>query len=673
MTKTPSGPRVAALVGPYLSGKTALLESILLTCKAINRKGNAKEGYSVGDGSAESKSRDMGTELSVAAAEYIGEKWSFIDCPGSVELLQETYNALMVADCAVIVCEPELDKALTISPLLKFLDDHQIPHIIFINKMDSASVGVKATLEALQAVSQRPLVLREIPVRKGDEVSGHVDLVSERAFQWQEGKSSDLMQIPESLEMRETDARTEMLETLADFDDKLLEELLEDITPSTDEIYQNLTRDFQQDSIVPVFFGSAENDNGVIRLLKALRHETPEADQTAARLGLDEGGASAQVFKTLYAGHAGKLSYARVFSGSIKDGSELGGERVSGVYGLLGQKQNKQTTALAGEVVALGRLENAQTGKALRENGAAMTASWPAPLTPLFSMAVHADNRADEVKLSGVLAKLVEEDPSLGVEQSQESGELLLWGQGEMHLLIAIDRMGNRFNMNVNVTRPDVPYKETIKKHISQHARHKKQSGGHGQFGDVHLDIKPLARGTGFNFSDTITGGVVPKQYIPAVEHGINDYMKRGPLGFPVVDIAVTLTDGQFHAVDSSEMAFRAAAQLGMRTAMPNCQPVLLEPICKVDISMPNEFTSKIQRLVSGRRGQILGFDSKDGWKGWDEVSVQLPQSEMHDLIIDLRSMTLGIGTFSWSFDHLQEFVGKQADQVVAARANRGD
>jgi len=671
MTKTPSGPRVAALVGPYLSGKTALLESILLLCKSINRKGNAKEGYSVGDGSAESKSRDMGTELSVAQAQYIGEKWSFIDCPGSIELIQETYNALMVVDCAVIVCEPEIDKALTISPLLKFLDDHQIPHIIFINKMDSASVGVKATLEALQAVSQRPLVLREIPMRDGDTVSGHVDLVSERAFGWQEGKPSNLMKIPESIEIREHDARSEMLETLADFDDALLEELLEDIAPSKDEIYQNLTRDFQQDSIVPVFFGSAENDNGVNRLMKALRHEAPEAEQTAGRLGLDKGAECAQVFKTIYAGHAGKLSYARIFSGSINDGSDLNGARVSGVYGLLGQKQIKQDTSVAGEVVALGRLENAETGMTLGEGGGKVAAFWPVPLSPLFSMAVHAKNRADEVKLSTVLAKLVEEDPSLGVELSQDSGELLLWGQGEMHLLIAIDRMANRFNMSVTVSLPKVPYKETITKPATQHARHKKQSGGHGQFGDVHLEIKPLARGSGFNFADTITGGVVPKQYIPAVEHGINDYMKRGPLGFPVVDIAVTLTDGQFHAVDSSEMAFRAAAQLGMRTAMPNCHPVLLEPICKVEISLPNEFTSKIQRLVNARRGHILGFDAKHDWQGWDQVSVQLPQSEMHDLIIDLRSMTLGIGTFNWSFDHLQEFVGKQADQVVSARAVR--
>ena len=669
MTKTKSGPRVAAIVGPYLSGKTALLESILVACGTIKRKGNSKEGYSVGDGSPEAKARDMGTELSVARAEYLGEMWSFIDCPGSIELIQETYNALMVADCAVIVCEPEQEKALTISPLLKFLDDHQIPHIIFINKMDHASVGVKATLECLQAVSERPLVLREIPVREGDEVAGYVDLVSERAFHWQDGKASDLMKLPENVEDREADARAEMLETLADFDDKLLEELLEEVAPSTDEIYENLTRDFQADSIVPVFFGSAEHDNGVVRLLKALRHESPDQERTADRLGLDKSRPTAQIFKTLYAGHAGKLSLARVFSGAIKDGSDLGGERVSGVYGILGQKQTKQAVAEAGEVVALGRLDNAHTGLSLTDNKGEMPDFWPASLTPLFSLSIHAENRSDEVKLTEVLAKLVEEDPSLAVEQHQDSGELLLWGQGEMHLLIAIDRMANRFNMTVTSARPEVPYKETIQKSISHHARHKKQSGGHGQFGDVHLDIKPLTRGSGFNFSDTITGGVVPKQYIPAVEHGVKDYLQRGPLGFPVVDISVTLTDGQFHAVDSSDMAFKAAAQLGMREAMPNCNPVLLEPICQVDISMPNEFTSKIQRLVSGRRGHILGFDAKDGWKGWDEVSVQLPQSEMHDLIVELRSLTLGIGTFNWRFDHLQEFVGKQADQVVSARA----
>jgi len=668
VTKSPSLPRVAALVGPYLSGKTSLMESILSASDAINRKGNVKECNMIGDGSPEARARSMSTELSIAATEYLGEKWNFIDCPGSIELIQETYNALMVVDAAVIVCEPEAEKALTIAPLLKFMDDHQIPHIIFINKMDNASIGVKATLEALQEVSERPLVLREVPMRDGDEVSGHVDLVSERAFKWKEGEASDLVQVPENLLSREQDARTEMLEALADFDDKLLEELLEDVTPSTDEIYENLTRDFQEDLIVPVFFGSAEHDNGVQRLLKALRHEAPEPTQTVERLGLEATGTATQVFKTLHAGHAGKLSYARVFSGAVKDGMTLNGERVSGVYSLFGQKQNKVAEAGIGEIIAIGRMDGINTGDLITDQGSA-SIEWPEILTPLFSLAVHAENRSDEVKLTGALAKVIEEDPSLSVENNADTNELLLWGQGEMHLLIAIDRLKNRFNMEINSHHPQIPYKETIRKPISQHARHKKQSGGHGQFGDIHIDIKPLPRGGGFNFSDTITGGVVPKQYIPAVENGVKDYMQRGPLGFQVVDIAVTLTDGQFHSVDSSDMAFKAAAQLGMREGMPNCSPVLLEPICKVDISIPNTFTSKIQRLVSGRRGQILGFDAKEGWKNWDEVTVQLPQSEMHDLIIELRSMTLGVGTFSWEFDHLQEFSGKQADQVVADRA----
>ncbi|MEQ8805998.1 MAG: elongation factor G, partial [Rhodospirillales bacterium] len=269
----------------------------------------------------------------------------------------------------------------------------------------------------------------------------------------------------------------------------------------------------------------------------------------------------------------------------------------------------------------------------------------------------------------GALAKIIEEDPSISHEHNPDTGEMLLWGQGEMHLMITLDRMKGKFHIDVDSERPQVPYKETIRKPTSQHARHKKQSGGHGEFGDVHLDIKPLARGGGFTFGDTISGGVVPKQYIPAVEAGVREYLARGPLGFPVVDLSVTLTDGQYHNVDSSDMAFRKAAQQAMREGMPNCQPVLLEPICKVVISMPSEFTSRMQRLVSGRRGQIMGFDAKPGWAGWDAVQVQLPQSEMHDLVIELRSMTMGVGTFEWEFDHLQELMGKEADQVVAQRA----
>jgi elongation factor G len=375
------------------------------------------------------------------------------------------------------------------------------------------------------------------------------------------------------------------------------------------------------------------------------------------------------VFKSLHAAHTGKLSFVRVWGGEIADGTTLDDQRISGINHVVGQKLEKQPKAVAGEVVALGRLDDAATGALLSPSGKIVAGDWPQPLKPLFALAVHAQQRADEVKLTSALGRLVDEDPSMSFGHDTDTGELLLWGQGEMQLNIALDRLRNRYNMEIASSQPQVPYKETIRGTVSQHARHKKQSGGHGEFGDVHLDIKPLPRGTGFEFSDTITGGAVPKNYIPAVEIGVKEYLNRGPLGFPVVDVAVTLTDGQFHTVDSSDMAFRKAAALGMREGMPKCGPVLLEPIFNVRIAIPSEFTSRIQRLVSGRRGQILGFGPKADWNGWDEVSVLLPQSEIYGLIIELRSATLGVGTFEWTFDHLQELTGRLADEVVARRA----
>jgi len=670
MTKSTSGPRCAALVGPYTSGKTTLLEDMLFAAGAIDRRGTVKEGNTVGDGATEARARGMSTELSIASMTYLDEPWTLIDCPGSVELTHDAQCAMMVADTVIVVCEPAPERAVTISPLLKFLDDRDIPHILYINKMDQAEASVPATFEALQGVSSRPLLLREIPMRNdAGEITGMVDLVSERAWKWNPHKPSDLISLPEAVKDDEELARTEMLESLADFDDKLMEELLEDVVPSTDEIYQNLTKDLQQDLIVPVFFGSAENENGINRLMKALRHEAPGASKTAERLGIDtSGGAVAQIFKTVHAGHSGKMSMARIWAGEVKDGMSLNGDRVGGVNSLLGKATEKKSSAKVGEVVALGRMESAQTGDLLTEQGK-VDCDWPEPPAPLYAFAIHAEKQSDEVKLSGALAKLAEEDPSINAAHSEETGEFVLTGQGEVHLQIALSRMKGEYGLSVAHQKPMVPYKETIRKPASQHSRHKKQSGGHGEFGDVHLEIKPLPRGSGFSFSDTITGGVVPKQYIPAVEKGVVSTLSQGPLGFQVVDLTVTLTDGGFHAVDSSDMAFQKAAAQGMREALPNCNPVLLEPILNVSVSVPSEYTSKVQRMVSGRRGQILGFDAKEGWQGWDEVQAMMPQAEIGDLIVELRSQSLGVGTYTYEFDHLQEFSGKEADKVVAARA----
>ncbi|UKJ71932.1 elongation factor G [Azospirillum brasilense] len=663
--------RCAALVGPYLSGKTSLLESLLSAAGATTRKGSVRDGNAVGDSSPEAKARQMSVEVNVASFEFLGERWSVLDCPGSVELACETQSALMVADVAVIVAEAVPEKAVLLAPLFKFLDDNRIPHLLFINKVDSlGDLRVRDVVQAYQAVSARKLVLREVPIREGGKITGFVDLVSERAWHFNPHKPSNLVQIPDSLKDREHEARQEMLEAVADYDDALLEKLLEDVAPDTQEVYDRLASELADDLIVPVFFGSAENDNGIRRLLKALRHEGPDVATSAERAGIPaDATVAAQVFKTLNGSHAGKISLARVWRGTVNDGMTLGGERVSGVFRMMGHNQEKLSQAAAGEVVALGRLDKAATGDLLTDKGnAGRAALWPELPPPVFGLALHAQNRNDEVKLTAAIQKLVEEDPSLRLDQSTDTGELVLWGQGDIHLQIAMDRLRNKFNVSVKGVPPQVPYRESIRKGTAHHARYKRQTGGHGQFADIHVEVKPLPRGTGFQFEDGIVGGVVPRQFIPAVETGVRDYAVRGPLGFPVVDFAVKLTGGQFHAVDSSEMAFKTVARQAMTEALPACEPVLLEPILTVSIAVPSDFTSKVQRLVSGRRGQILGYDARPGWQGWDEVKAYLPQAEMHDLIVELRSLSLGVGTFTWSFERLQELTGKAADKAVEIR-----
>ena len=666
-----STPRVAAIVGPYLSGKTSLMESLLFVAGALPRKGSVKEGNTVGDASMEAKARQMSVEASLAACTYQGEAWTLIDCPGSVEFNQESAHALMAADIAVVVCDPDPNRALMVAPTLKFLDDHKVPHVVFINKMEApGSAGkLKDVLNALQVVSERPLVLVEIPIREGDQITGYVDLISEHAYKYETGKDADLMQLPESLLPEEHEARQALLEKLADFDDHLMEELLSDMTPPLEEVSEDLAKDVRDDLLVPVFFGSADKDAGVRRLFQALCDEAPRVDATAARLGIPEGKDTlVQVFKTVHAQHVGKLSISRVWRGEVVDGSSLAGNRVSGINKLFGAQQNKQQKATAGEVVALGRMDEVRTSEGLTP-AAKVELAWPEPLQPMLALSLHTTKSGDDVKLSLALQRLCEEDASLKVEQNAETQERILWGQGEVHLKCALDRLKSRFGLDVLQHPPMVPYRETFTKAAKVHGRHKHQTGGHGQFGDVWLEVKPRARGEGFEFEEKIVGGVVPKNFFGAVEHGVVDWMKRGPLGFPVVDIYVALVDGSYHTVDSSDMAFKTAARIGMNEAAPVCHPVLLEPISEVHISVPSEFTPKAQRLVTGRRGgQVLGFDAKPGWNGWDIVSAYIPQAEMSDVVVELRSLTMGVGSFTWAFHHLQELIGRDADKVVEAR-----
>ena len=659
-----------ALVGPQSSGKTTLLESILFTCGDITRKGQVEGGSTVSDVSAEARAHHMSTELTAVSAHYLSEEWVFLDCPGAIDLGWDSQAALAVCDLAVVVVDPDPTRLVTIAPLLKALDDNSVPHIIFINKLDSPGVKVRDVIAAIQTHSGRPLALRHVPIRDGETITGYVDLLAQRAYHYQLDRPSERVDLDDVSTDRVTTARQELLEILSDFDDGLLEQLLEDIEPDAHTVYESFKAELANDHVVPVMLGAASQNNGIVRLLKSLRHDCPTAEVTADRLMIQDGDPVASIFKTAYQAHMGRISLARVWRGTLADGGHLAGEKITGLTAGTVQElgKSKRAKAAAGTVVALPKFEAGQAGDILTAERADASELWPDPAPPLYAQALHVADRKDDVKLTDSLRKLCEEDPSLVLAQVPETGELVLQGQGPVHLKLAVEKLQSKFGLEVTAHTPLVPYRETIRKKASTHTRFKRQSGGHGQFADIRIDVLPLPRGEGFTFTSKVVGGAVPRQYIPGVEHGVTDALTQGPLGFSVVDLSVTLTDGQHHAVDSSEQSFRICGSLAMKEVLPQCSPVLLEPIDHVTIRVPAEFTSKAQRMLTQRRAQIQGFTNREGWSGWEEITCLMPTAERGDLIIELRSLSLGVGTFETRFSHYQELDGREADQVVEHR-----
>ncbi|MGP9812248.1 elongation factor G [Rhodopseudomonas sp. NSM] len=674
MGQDPRGPRCIALVGPFQSGKTTLLEAILARTGAVPRTGSVDAGTSYGDSSPEARQHKMGLSLTAVTTQFMGETYTFLDCPGSVEFAHDMRAALPAVDAAVVVCEADERKLPQLQLILRELEDLGIPRFLFLNKIDRASKRIREVLDSLQPASRIPLVLRQIPIWNGELIAGYVDLALERAFVYREHKPSEVIALEGGDLAREKEARFSMLEKLADHDDALMEQLLEDIPPPRDAVFDDLARELREGVICPVLLGSALRENGVMRLLKALRHEAPDVTETASRLGVAASKeAVGYVLKTTHLQHGGKLSLARVFAGTLADGDTVhasSGEaaRVSGIHTANGGPDSKRSSAVAGDVVALGKLDAIRTGDTFGNGKAAPSALIEITAAPpVLAMALSAGDRKDDVKLGQSLQRLSEEDPSLTVIHDPQTHDIVLWGQGEMHLRVALERLHDRYGVSVKSHPPAIGYRETIRKAVTQRGRHKKQSGGHGQFGDVVLEVKPLPRGEGFAFAETVVGGAVPRNYIGAVEEGAADGLRAGPLGFPVVDVHVTLTDGSYHSVDSSDQAFRTAARIGVTEALPQCQPVLLEPIHSVEIVCPTDATAKVNAILSGRRGQILGFDTREGWPGWDVVRATMPEAEIGDLIVELRSATAGAGSFTRSFDHMAEVSGRTADQIIAA------
>ena len=537
----PRGPRCIALVGPFQSGKTTLLEAILARTGAIQRQGSVEAGTSVGDNSKEARHHSMSVELSVATTTFMDDSYTFIDCPGSIEFIHDMRAALPAVDAAVVVCEADEKKVPQLQLVLRELEEMGIPHFLFLNKIDKADKRLRETLQMLQPASRVPLLLRQIPIWRNDIITGFVDLALERAHVYKEHTASEVIDLSgEDLE-RERTARFTMLETLADHDDELMEQLLEDIPPPRDKVFDDLAKELRDGQVCPVLIGVATRTNGVLRLLKALRHEAPNVETTAKRLGVKASGSetTAYVLKSINTAHGGKMSVARVLAGQIGDGITLNSQdreagRVSGVFKMMGQAFEKRGAAQPGETVAFGKLDNARTGDTVasgKDNPKRLAEIVAYP--PVLAISIAAKERKDDVKLGQALNKLVEEDPSISVVHNPDTHEVILWGQGEMHLRVITERLTDRFGIVIEKRQPSVGYRETIKKQVQQRGRHKKQSGGHGQFGDVVLDVKPLPRGSGFTFAETITGGVVPQELYSVGRGGRDRRAEARPARLP--------------------------------------------------------------------------------------------------------------------------------------------
>lgn len=671
--RSQAGPRAIAIVGPFQSGKTTLLESMLARAGAIQRPGAVTAGTTIGDASAEARAHHMSVEANIATCDYLGESFTFIDCPGSVELTHEMDAVLPFCDAAVVVCEADARKVPALQVILHRLEEMKLPRLLFLNKIDASATRVRDTLAMLQPASRTPLLLRQIPIWKNGIATGFIDLALERAFIYREHAPSQIVDMPDVEIFREKEARFSMLEKLADYDDALMEHLIEEMEPPRDHVFSDLAKELRAGQVMPMLIGAAQRGNGVTRLLKALRHEAPGLPETQGRLGLAaEGEPLLQVMRTIHTAHGGKLSVARLLRGGLADAETVSGpggtEKISGLSRMLGTTLTRVGAAAEGETIALGRLDGVQTGQTLGLRKAPSQLLTLTPPQPVLGIAIKARERKDDARLSAALARLRDEDPALIVEMDGEQGVTCLRGQGEMHLRLAQERLAARFGLSLDTAPERSGYRETIRSAAQARGRHRKQTGGHGQFGDVVLQVKPLPRGEGFRFVDSVTGGAVPRSYIPSVEEGVRHYCASGPLGFPVVDIEVTLTDGSYHTVDSSDMAFQQAARLAMQEAMAEAHPVLLEPILAVELATPDEALAKVTALVTGRRGQMLGYDARPGWEGWSLIQALIPEAEIGNLVVELRSATAGVGSFTSRFDHLAELMGRQADSAVEQR-----
>ncbi|HEY8391166.1 MAG TPA: elongation factor G [Capillibacterium sp.] len=677
--------RNIVLVGHGGCGKTMLAEAMLFNAKAVDRFGQVDDGTSVMDHDPEEIKRKISINTSLAPVEYANHKINLLDTPGFFDFVGEVKAGVRVADAGIVVVCAASGVEVGTEKVWSYLEERDLPRIVFINKMDRENANFHHVYDQLKSKFGARVIPIQIPIGAAESFKGYVDVIAGKAYV--NGKEEE---VPTDLKGQVEEYYHLLLEAAAETDDDLLSKYLEGEELTKEEVLNGFRKGTMARQIIPVMCGSALKNIGIEDLLKKIVEVLPSPAESVPEVAIDpqsngekelkadaNGPVAALVFKTMADPFVGKLTLFRVYSGKVSSDSSLWNasrnqeERIGQLFLIKGKTQIPVSTLEAGDLGAVAKLQVTSTNDTLCAKGSPLLLTGTEFPKPKLTMAVVAKTKGDEDKISSGLNRLLEEDPTIKVEKDTTTKEQLLSGIGDLHLEVIVSKLQKKFGVQVELKDPKVPYKETIKGTTKVEGKHKKQSGGRGQYGHVWLELEPLPQGGGFEFVDKIFGGAVPRQFIPAVEKGVRETMEEGVLaGYPVVDVRVTLYDGSYHSVDSSEMAFKIAASMAFKKGFMDAKPILLEPIVNVTVTVPEEYMGDIIGDLNKKRGRILGMDPNHGFQ---VIRAQVPLSEMFKYAIDLRSITQGRGEFEMEFDHYEEVPANLAETIIAAaKANQG-
>jgi elongation factor G len=678
---TPDRIRNVALISHGGAGKTSLAEAMLFDAGAINRLGTVEAGTTALDWDPDEHKRNQSINLAIASLEHDGNRITIIDTPGYADFQADVVEALAAADAAIVLIDASAGVEIGTEEVWRLADARGLPRFVFVNKMDRENANFDAALDQLKAAFGAKIAPVYLPIGAADSFRGYVDVVEEHATVY-EGGSPKEVPIPAELEGIEHSRRDALVEAAAEASDELMMKYLDGEPFTDEEIEAALHKGTREGSVVPVFVGSATRNIGVRELLSMIVKHVPSPAEVGQRATVDGTTIEpdpaapfvAQVFKTIADPYVGRLTCFRVVSGTLAgqghvyNATRREEERVGNLLGVQGKEQDNLSKVGPGDIAAVAKLTSTQAGDTLVADRAHAVELAPLDFPPpSLQMAIEPESKADLDKLGQALHRLLEEEPSVRVHREDGTGETILTAMGDAHVDVIVDRLKRKYGAAVKTATPRVPYRETIRAAAKIDNKFKRQTGGHGQYGHVVIEFEPGDPGSGFAFGNRIVGGVVPKQYIPAVEKGLNESMAEGVLaGYPVVDVKATLVDGSYHTVDSSEMAFKIAASQALKRAFENGSPALLEPILEVEIVVPDEYMGDVMGQITAKRGHVLGMDSNGGLQ---MLRAQVPQAEMFHYATELRSITQGRGRFSWKLDHYAEVPHTIAEKVIAEHA----